>query len=246
MRHLFFSRQSHESQSTVCIKSAFRFPPCFACWCIVAVPIYRDVFTAAASQHRPGRLAAASRRPPRGLHRRCEMRRATTACPATSSAVPSYGPRHIRAGIVVKELTWAPKFHQNQSKRPEVFRRCAPEPCKSTRRETHHHRFPHRYAPKELTWTPCHKTLLFPLGRHNAGPSASDSVFPPLKSVTDRCNRLNASPTPSLPPGDSATSSIDPLLTHSQQVLHLQAHAGASFSTITTTVASTLATAVKL
>ena len=115
MRHLFFSRQSHESQSTVCIKSAFRFPPCFACWCIVAVPIYRDVFTAAASRPRPGRLAAASRRPPRGLHRRCEMRRATTACPATSSAVPSYGPRHIRAGIVVKELTWAPK----RSPKPE-------------------------------------------------------------------------------------------------------------------------------
>ena len=130
MRHLFFSRQSHESQSTVCIKSAFRFPPCFACWCIVAVPIYRDVFTAAASQHRPGRLAAASRRHPRGLHRRCEMRRATTACPATSSAVLSYGPRHIRAGIVVKELTWAPKRSPKPEQKagPEIFRRCAPEP----------------------------------------------------------------------------------------------------------------------
>ena len=32
------------------------------------------------------------------------------------------------------------------------------------RRETHHQRFPHRYAPKELTWAQCHKTLLFPLG----------------------------------------------------------------------------------
>ena len=24
--------------------------------------------------------------------------------------------------------------------------------------------FPHRYAAKELTWAPCHKTLLFQLG----------------------------------------------------------------------------------
>ena len=42
----------------------------------------------------------------------------------------------------------APEFHQKQSKRPQIFRAYAPEPCKwcekapifsgATRRETHH------------------------------------------------------------------------------------------------------------
>ena len=69
---------------------------------------------------------------------------------------------------------FAPGFYQKQSKRPEIFRRYAPEPCKSTRRETHHQRFPHRailrlrHAPtgelKHMGAMSCHKTLLFPLG----------------------------------------------------------------------------------
>ena len=83
----------------------------------------------------------------------------------------------VRAGIVVKELTYAhayaphfsrryaPGFHQKQSKRQKESGARAPgdPPAQLV---------PHRYVAKELTWEPCHKTL-----NHDQRESSSERLF---------------------------------------------------------------------
>ena len=71
---------------------------------------------------------------------------------------------------------------KNRAKGPKSY---APETCKFTRRETNHQRFPHRDAPKERTWAPCHNTLSFPLGAADHGhiKSAALSYNPLRKAV---------------------------------------------------------------
>ena len=111
----------------------------------------------------------------------------------------------VRAGIVVKELTWAPKvyrryapgFHQKQSKRPKIFRRYAPELCKGLRARRPKTAFPaplrgqgaHMGAMSQNAFISAREggTTRVPRTSRSQGPDPSLQAEPPQETRHSNC-----------------------------------------------------------